>query len=47
MLPPSDGAEAATRWRTRGCVVAVIGNAAAPYAAADAARMMVESALGA
>ena len=47
MLPPSDDAEAATRWRTRGCALAVIKNAAAFCAAADAARMMLVSELGA
>ena len=42
----SDDPEAATRWDARGCVLAVIGKAAALCAAADAARMM-ESELGA
>jgi predicted amidohydrolase len=39
--------ETATHWRTRGCARSVIENAAALSAAAHAARMMVESELGA
>lgn len=47
MVSRFNHAEAATRWRTRGCALAVIGNTAALYAAGDAARMVMESELGA
>ena len=45
--PFATDTETATHWRARGWARAVIENAAALPAAADAPRMMVESELGA